>query len=210
VSDGSAQIRILAVDDHALVTEGIAVLVGTQPDMTLVAEASNGREAIQQFRTHRPDVTLMDLQMPEMDGFDAIVAIRGEFPDAKIIVLTTYKGDVQILRALKAGAQGYLLKNTFHKELVETIRAVHAGRKAVSPEASYELAEHATDDALTPAEINVLRLIAAGNANKQIADQLKITEETVKSRVKSILSKLGANDRTHAAMIGLKRGIIKM
>jgi DNA-binding NarL/FixJ family response regulator len=210
VSDGSAQIRILAVDDHALVTEGIAVLVGTQPDMTLVAEASNGREAIQQFRTHRPDVTLMDLQMPEMDGFDAIVAIRGEFPDAKIIVLTTYKGDVQILRALKAGAQGYLLKNTFHKELVETIRAVHAGRKAVSLEASYELAAHATDDALTPAEINVLRLIAAGNANKQIADQLKITEETVKSRVKSILSKLGANDRTHAAMIGLKRGIIKM
>jgi DNA-binding NarL/FixJ family response regulator len=210
VSDGSAQIRILAVDDHALVREGIAVLVGTQPDMTLVAEASNGREAIQQFRTHRPDVTLMDLQMPEMIGFDAIVAIRGEFPDAKIIVLTTYKGDVQILRALKAGAQGYLLKNTFHKELVETIRAVHAGRKALSPEASYAIAEHATDDALTPAEINVLRLIAAGNANKQIADQLKITEETVKSRVKAILSKLGANDRTHAAMIGMKRGIIEL
>ena len=210
MSDGSAQIRILAVDDHALVRQGIAVLVGTQPDMTLVAQASNGREAIQQFRTHRPDVTLMDLQMPEMNGFDAIVAIRGEFPDAKIVVLTTYQGDVQILRALKAGAQGYLLKNTFHKELVETIRAVHAGRKALSPEASYEIAEHATDDALTPAEILVLRLIAAGNANKQIADQLKITEETVKSRVKSILSKLGANDRTHAAMIGLKRGIIKM
>jgi len=210
MNDGSAQIRILAVDDHALVREGIAVLVGTQPDMTLVAEASNGREAIQQFRTHRPDVTLMDLQMPEMNGFDAIGAIRGEFPDAKIIVLTTYKGDVQILRALKAGAQGYLLKNTFHKELVETIRAVHVGRKALSPEASYEIAEHATDDALTPAEINVLRLIAAGNANKQIADQLKITEETVKSRVKSILSKLGANDRTHAAMIGMKRGIIEL
>ena len=207
---GSAQIRILAVDDHALIREGIAVLVGTQPDMTLVAEASNGREAIQQFRTHRPDVTLMDLQMPEMSGFDAIGAIRGEFPDAKIIVLTTYKGDVQILRALKAGAQGYLLKNTFHKELVETIRAVHAGRKALSPEASYEIADHATDDALTPAEINVLRLIVAGNANKQIADQLKITEETVKSRVKSILSKLGANDRTHAAMIGMKRGIIEL
>ena len=210
MSDGSAQIRILAVDDHALVRQGIAVLVGTQPDMTLVAEASNGREAIQQFRTHRPDVTLMDLQMPEMNGFDAIVAIRGEFPDAKIVVLTTYQGDVQILRSLKAGAQGYLLKNTFHKELVETIRAVHAGRKALSPEASYEIAEHATDDALTPAEINVLRLIAAGNANKQIADQLKITEETVKSRVKSILSKLGANDRTHAAMIGMKRGIIQL
>lgn len=210
MSDGSAQIRILAVDDHTLVREGIAVLVGTQPDMTLVAEASNGREAIQQFRTHRPHVTLMDLQMPEMNGIDAIVAIRGEFPDAKIVVLTTYQGDVQILRALKAGAQGYLLKNTFHKELVETIRAVHAGRKALSPEASYEIADHATDDALTPAEINVLRLIAAGNANKQIADQLKITEETVKSRVKSILSKLGANDRTHAATIGLKRGIIEL
>jgi len=210
MSDESGQIRILAVDDHALVRQGIGVLVGTQPDMILVAEAANGREAIQQFRTHRPDVTLMDLQMPEMDGFDAIVAIRGESSNAKIIVLTTYKGDVQILRALKAGAQGYLLKNTFHKELIETIRAVHAGRKALSPEASYEIAEHATDDALTPAEISVLRLIAAGNANKQIADQLKITEETVKSRVKSILSKLGANDRTHAAMIGMKRGIIQL
>jgi DNA-binding NarL/FixJ family response regulator len=210
VSDGSAQIRILAVDDHAIVRQGIAVLVGTQPDMTLVAEASNGREAIQLFRMHRPDVTLMDLQMPEMNGFDAIVAIRGEFPDAKIIVLTTYKGDVQILRALKAGAQAYLLKSTFHKELVEMIRAAHSGKKALSPEASYEIAEHATDDALTPAEISVLRLIAAGNANKQIADQLSITEETVKSRVKSILSKLGANDRTHAATIGLKRGIIEL
>ena len=198
------------MDDHALVRQGIAVLVGTQPDMILVGEASNGREAIQQFRTHRPDITLMDLQMPEMNGFDAMLAIRGEFPEAKMIVLTTYKGDVQILRALKAGAQGYLLKTTFHKELVETIRAVHAGRKALSPEASYEIAEHATDDALTPAEIAVLRLIAAGNANKQIADQLSITEETVKSRVKSILSKLGANDRTHAAMIGLKRGIIEL
>ncbi len=186
------------------------MLVATQPDMTLVAEASNGREAIQQFRTHRPDVTLMDLQMPEMNGIEALIAIRNEFPDAKVIVLTTYKGDVQILRALKAGAQGYLLKNTFHKELLETIRAVHAGRKALSPEASYEIAEHATDDALTPAEIAVLRLIAAGNANKQIADQLSITEETVKSRVKSILSKLGANDRTQAAMIGLKRGIIEL
>jgi DNA-binding NarL/FixJ family response regulator len=210
VSDGSAQIRILSVDDHALVRQGIAVLIGTQSDMTLVAEASNGREAVQQFRAHRPDITLMDLQMPEMNGLDAITAIRGEFPDAQIIVLTTYKGDVQILRALKAGAQGYLLKNTFHKELMDTIRAVHAGRKALSPEASYDIAEHATDDALTPAEINVLRLIAAGNANKQIADQLKITEETVKGRVKNILSKLGANDRTQAAMIGLKRGIIEL
>jgi DNA-binding NarL/FixJ family response regulator len=168
--------------------------------MTLVAEASNGREAIQQFRTHRPDVTLMDLQMPEMNGFEAIVAIRGEFPDAKIIVLTTYKGDVQIVRALKAGAQGYLLKNTFHKELVQTIRAVHAGRKALSPEASYEVAEHSTDDALTPAEISVLRLIAAGNANKQIAGRLSITEETVKSRVKSILSNISGVSTTWPAI----------
>ena len=210
MTDGSARIRVLAVDDHVLIREGIAVLLGDEPDMTLVAEASNGREAIQQFRTHRPDVTIMDLQMPEMNGLDAITAIRGEFRDAKIIVLTTYKGDVQILRALKAGAQGYLLKNTIHKELVDTIRAVHAGKKALSPEASYEIAEHATDDALTPAEINVLRLIAAGNANKQIADRLSITEETVKGRVKNILSKLGANDRTQAAMIGLRRGIIEL
>ena len=203
-------IRILAVDDHPIVRQGIAVLIETQTDMALVGEASNGREAIQQFREHRPDVTLMDLQMPEMNGLDALAAIRGEFPDARIIVLTTYTGDVQILRALKNGAQGYLLKNTFHKELVDTIRAVHAGKKTLSPEASYQIAEHSTDDALTPAEINVLSLIAAGNANKQIADQLCITEETVKSRVKNILSKLGANDRTQAAMIGLKRGIIKM
>jgi DNA-binding NarL/FixJ family response regulator len=210
VSEGPAQIRILAVDDHVLVREGIAVLVSTERDLMLVADASNGREAIQQFRAHRPDITLMDLQMPEMNGLDAIISIRGEFPDAKIIVLTTYKGDVQILRALKAGAKGYLLKNTFHKDLVDTIRAVHAGKKALSPEASYEIAEHATDDTLTPAEINVLRLIAAGNANKQIADQLSITEETVKSRVKCILSKLGANDRTQAAMIGLKRGMIEL
>jgi len=210
VSERSAQIRILAVDDHVLIRQGIAVLISTCPGMTLVAEASNGREGVQQFRAHRPDVTLMDLQMPEMNGLDAITAIRGEFPDAKIIVLTTYKGDVQILRALRAGAQGYLLKNTFHKELIETIRAVHAGKKVLSAEASFEIAEHATDDALTPAEINVLRLIAAGNANKQIADQLSITEETVKGRVKNILSKLGANDRTQAAMIGLKRGIIEL
>jgi DNA-binding NarL/FixJ family response regulator len=210
VSEASHQIRILAVDDHVLVREGIAALIDSEPELTLVAEASNGREAIQQFRVHRPDVTIMDLQMPEMNGLDAIIAIRAEFPDAKIIVLTTYKGDVQILRALKAGAQGYLLKNTIHKELTETIRVVHAGKKALSAEASFEIAEHATDDALTPAEINVLRLIAAGNANKQIADQLSITEETVKGRVKNILSKLGASDRTQAAMIGLKRGIIEL
>ena len=167
MTNEAAQIRILAVDDHVLITQGIAVLLGIEKDMTLVGEASNGREAIQQFRMHRPDVTPMDLQMPEMNGLDAIIAIRGEFPNAKIIVLTTYKGDVQIFRALKAGTQGYVLKNTIHKELTETIRAVHAGKKALSPEASFEIAEHATDDALTPAEISVLRLIASGNANKQ-------------------------------------------
>lgn len=208
--NGSSRIRILVVDDHPLVREGLAGLVGVEPDMIVAGEASNGREAIHQFRIHHPDVTLMDLQMPEMNGLDALIAIRNEFPDAKVIVLTTYTGDVQILRALKAGAQAYLLKNALHKELLETIRAVHAGKKALSPEASYQLAEHATDDTLTPAEVAVLRLIAAGNANKQIADQLSISEETVKSRVKCILSKLSANDRTHAAMIGLKRGIIEL
>jgi DNA-binding NarL/FixJ family response regulator len=198
------------VDDHPIVRRGIAAMIATQADMTLVAEAANGREAIQQFRAHRPDITLMDLQMPEMCGVDALNAIRGEFPDAKIIVLTTYSGDVQILRAVKAGAHGYLLKNTFHDELVDTIRAVHTGKKKLSPEASYEIAEHSTDDALTPAEISVLRLIAAGNANKEIADQLSIAEDTVKWRVKNILSKLGARDRTQAAMIGVRRGIIEM
>jgi DNA-binding NarL/FixJ family response regulator len=203
-------IRILAVDDHPLTRQGIARLIRIQPDMILAGEACDGREAIQQFRIHHPDVTLMDLQMPEMNGLDALIAIRNEYPGAKVIVLTTYTGDVQILRALKAGAQAYLLKNTLHEELLKTIRAVNAGKKVLSPEVSHEVATHATDDSLTPAEISVLRLIAAGNANKQIADQLSVTEETVKSRVKSILSKLGANDRTHAATIGLKRGIIEL
>jgi DNA-binding NarL/FixJ family response regulator len=203
-------IRILAVDDHPIVRRGIAGLISIQADMVLVGEASDGREAIQLFRMHRPDVTLMDLQMPEMNGVDALIAIRNEFPKAKIIVLTTYKNDTHIVRALKAGAQGYLLKNTLHKELLESIRGIYAGKKALSPEVSYEIATHAMDDTLTPAEISVLRLIAAGNTNKQIADQLRITEETVKSRVKCILSKLGANDRTQAAMIGLKRGIIDL
>jgi DNA-binding NarL/FixJ family response regulator len=202
-------IRILAVDDHPLVRRGLATLIASELDMSLVAEASNGREAIQQFRTHHPDVTLMDLQMPEMNGLDAIIAIRGEFPEARIIVLTTYAGDVQVLRALQAGARGYLLKNSLHKELLETIRSVHAGKRALSTEASMQLAEHATDDALTPAEIRVLRLIAEGNANKEIAAQLSVSEETVKGQVRNILFKLGANDRTHAAMIGLKRGIIQ-
>ena len=210
MSDHSAVIRILAVDDHELLRKGIAALVDIEPDMTLVAEATNGREAIQQFRAHRPDVTLMDLQMPEMGGLDALIAIRGEFPEARIIVLTTYEGDAQALRALQAGARGYLLKNLVNKELLDTIRAVHAGKRTMSPQISYELAEHATDDALTKAEVDVLQLIAGGNANKQIGDQLSVTEETVKGRVKNILSKLGANDRTHAVTIGVKRGIIKL
>ena len=203
-------VRILSVDDHPVLRQGIAALVAGQSDMSLVAEASNGREAIQQFRAHHPDVTLMDLQMPEMSGLDAMNAIRGEFPDARIIVLTTYVGDVQVLRAIKAGARAYLLKNSLHKELLETIRAVHAGKKALSPEASYQIAEHSTDDALTPAEIRVLRLIAEGNANKEIAAQLSVSEETVKGQVRNILSKLSANDRAHAAIIGVKRGIIEV
>ena len=210
MSAEAGPIRILTVDDHPVVRQGIAGLVAVHSDMSLAAEASNGREAIQQFRAHNPDVTLMDLQMPEMGGLDAMIAIRGEFPEARIIVLTTYIGDAQILRALKAGARAYLLKNSLHKELLETIRAVHAGKKALSAEASYQLAEHATDDALTPAEVRVLRLIAEGNANKEIAAQLSISEETVKGQVRNILSKLDANDRTHAAMIGLKRGIIEL
>jgi DNA-binding NarL/FixJ family response regulator len=202
-------IRVLAVDDHEVFRGGIAALVGNQSDMALVAEASNGQEAIQQFRTHRPDVTLMDLQMPEMNGVDAMIAIRGEFPDARVIVLTTFAGDVQVLRALKAGARAYLLKNLLHKELAETIRTVHSGKKVLSPEISFQIAEHATDEPLNAGELDVLRLIAGGNANKEIAAQLSVPEETVKGRVRSILAKLGANDRTHAAMIGLKRGIIE-
>jgi DNA-binding NarL/FixJ family response regulator len=199
---------VLCVDDHPLLREGIAALIGNQTDMQLVAEASNGREALAQFRQHRPDVTLMDLQMPEMSGIDAISAIRGEFPEARIIMLTTHAGDVQISRALKAGARAYLLKGSLRKELLETIRAVHAGQKRLSSEVAAEIAEHVTDDALTPREVDVLRLVAGGNANKEIAAKLSLTEETVKSHVKKILAKLGANDRTHAVAIGLKRGII--
>jgi DNA-binding NarL/FixJ family response regulator len=202
-------IRILSVDDHPLIRKGIAAILASQPDMSLVAEASTGREAVEQYRTHRPDITLMDLQMPEMNGLDAMVAILTEFPDARMIVLTTYVGDVQILRAMKAGARGYVLKTLLDKELLEIIRAVRAGRKTLSAEASYELAEHATGDGLTPAELDVLRLLAAGHANKQIAARLSITEDSVKGRVKNILSKLAATDRTHAAMIAVKRGFIQ-
>ena len=203
-------IRILSVDDHPLLREGVAALLAGQPDMTLVAEASNGREAIEQFRIHRPDVTLMDLQMPEMSGVEAMISICGEFPGARIIVLTTYTGDVQVLRALKAGARGYLLKGLLRKELLETIRLVHAGQKRMPPEVATELAEHATDDALSSREIEVLRLVSGGNANKEIAAQLSVREDTVKSHVGNILEKLGANDRTHAVTIGLRRGIIDL
>ena len=203
-------IRILTVDDHPLLRKGIAALVNAEPDLKLVAEASNGKEAIAAFRSHQPDITLMDLQMPELDGLEEIEAIRREFPDARIIVLTTYTGDVQVLRALKAGARGYVLKGHVHKELLDTIRAVHAGQKRIPPEIAAELADHAADDELTEREIEVLRLIGTGNSNKQIADQLSIGEATVKSHITNILSKLGANDRAHAVTIGLKRGIIEL
>ena len=203
-------IQVLCVDDHPLLREGIAALIGNQTDMKLIAEASNGREALEQFRKHRPDITLMDLQMPEVSGIDAMSAIRAEFPDARIIVLTTYVGDVQVSRALKAGARAYLLKGSLRKELLETIRAVHAGQKRLSSEVAAEIAEHAADNALTPREVDVLRLVARGNANKEIAAQLSLTEETVKSHIRNILAKLGANDRTHAVAIALKRGIIDL
>jgi len=203
-------IRIMAVDDHPLIRQGIAGLIAVQPRLLLVAEASTGREALAQFRAHRPDITLMDLQMPEMSGLDAISAILGEFPDARIIVLTTYSGDMQALRAMRAGARGYLLKDALHRELLDTIHAVHAGKKMLAPEISFQLAEHLADDPLTPAEVRVLRLIAEGNANKEIARQLSLSEETVKGQVRNILSKLGTKDRTQAAMVGLKRGIIEL
>ena len=210
MSTDRGPIRILSVDDHFLLRTGVAALLSAQSDLALVAEASNGREAIEQYRKHRPDVTLMDLQMPEMNGIEAMIAIREEFPEARIIVLTTYAGDVQVLRALKAGARAYLLKSLVRKDLVETIRLVHAGKKRMLPEVATDLAEHATDDALSSREIEVLSLIAGGNANKEIAAQLSITEETVKGHIKNIFTKLGANDRTHAVTIGLKRGIIEL
>jgi DNA-binding NarL/FixJ family response regulator len=203
-------IRILTVDDHPLLREGIAALVNAESDMKLVAEACNGHEAIEKFRLHRPDVTLMDLQMPGLNGLEAIIGIRSEFPHARIIVLTTYVGDVQVLRALKAGARAYILKGHVHRELLETIRAVHTGQKRIPTEVAMELAGHAAEDDLTSREIDVLRLIATGNANKEIAGQLSIAEDTVKSHVTNILAKLGANDRTHAVTIGLKRGIIEL
>jgi DNA-binding NarL/FixJ family response regulator len=203
-------IRILTVDDHPILRKGIASLVNAEADMKLVAEASSGREAVELYRLHRPDVALMDLQMPEMNGAEAISEIQSEFQDARIIVLTTYSGDAQILKALRAGARAYILKGHVHRELLETIRAVHAGQKRIPPDIAAQVADHATDDALSPREIDVLRLIAAGNSNKLIADQLSIGEATVKSHVANILSKLGANDRAHAVTIGLKRGMIEL
>jgi len=203
-------IRILVVDDHLLLREGIAALVAGEPDMKIVAEASNGQQAIEQFRNCRPDITLMDLLMPGTNGIDALVSIRQDFPEARIIVLTTYAGDYQVMRALKAGARAYLLKSLLHEELLETIRTVHSGKRTMTAAVAAELADHSTDQALTDREIQVLRLITEGIANKEIAARLCIKEETVKGRVKNILMKLGANDRTHAAMIGLKRGIIEL
>lgn len=204
------RIRILTVDDHPMLREGIAAVLEAEDDMELVAEASNGRDAIEQFRAHRPDVTLMDVQMPEVNGIDAIAKIREEFPDARIIVLTTYSGDVQASRAFKAGASGYLLKSMVRKELIDTIRVVHAGKKRIPSEIALELAEHHCDDALTEREIEVLRAVAAGNANKIVGQLLNVSEETIKAHMKSILSKLGANDRTHAVTIALRRGIIEI
>ncbi len=203
-------IRVLSVDDHPILREGVGALIASQRDMRLVAEASNGREAVEQFRSHRPDITLLDLQMPEMNGIDALIAIRSEFPDARIIVLTTYAGDALCKRAMKAGAQAYILKGNVRKDLLDTIRAVRAGRKILHAEVAVELATHAADDALSEREIEVLSLIAAGNSNKLVADQLAISEDTVKGHVKSILSKLGVNDRTHAVTAALKRGIIEL
>ena len=208
--DARTPIRILTVDDHPLLREGIAAVLANETDMVIIAEAGNGREAVEQFRAHRPDVTLMDLQMPDMNGTDAIIAIRKDYPDARIIVLTTYSGDAQAVRALKAGAFGYLLKNMVRKELAETIRSVHDGKKRVPPEIAVEMAEHHADDALTEREIEVLREVAAGNSNKAAALRLAVSEETVKAHMRSILSKLGANDRTHAVTIALKRGIIEI
>jgi len=202
-------IKVFAVDDHPLLREGIAAVIQGEPDMVLVAEATNGQEAIESFRLHRPDVTLMDIQMPGMDGVDTMNAIRSEFPGSRFIILTTYQGDVQALRAIRAGAAGYLLKNMLRKDLLDTIRVVNNGKRVIPPAIAANLAEHLADDALSDREIDVLRSVAAGNSNKLIAEQLSISEATVKGHMKSILSKLGANDRTHAVTIALNRGFIQ-
>jgi DNA-binding NarL/FixJ family response regulator len=206
----SAPIRIFSIDDHPLMREGIAAIIRNEPDMLLVAEASNGREAIQGFREHRPDITLMDLRLPDINGIDAMVAIRTEFPDARIIMLTTFEGDVEIRRALQAGAVGYMLKTTPRRQLVEMIRKVHAGKKHIPPEIAAHLAEHMGEESLSKREVDVLQKIAGGNRNSDIAALLFITEETVKGHVKHIMEKLGASDRTEAVAIGIRRGIIHL
>jgi DNA-binding NarL/FixJ family response regulator len=210
LSERSMQIRVFSVDDHPLLHEGLAMIIRDQPDLQLVAEASNGKDAIQRFREHTPDVTLMDLRLPDMSGIDAMIAIRSEFPEARIIMLTTFAGDVEIQRALEAGARAYVLKSMPPKELVEVIRQVHAGKKRIPAEIAARLAEHFSDEALTGREVEVLRQIAGGNRNRDIADNLFITEETVKVHIKHIMEKLGASDRTQAVAIGVRRGIIQL
>jgi len=203
-------IRILSVDDHPLMNEGIAAIINDQPDMQLIAQASSGCEAIRQFREHLPDVTLMDLRLPDMSGMDVMIAIRAKFPEARIIMLTTFEGDIEIQRALEAGARGYLLKSMPPRDLVAVIRQVHAGKKRIPPEVAARLAEHLGEEDLTPREADVLRLVAAGNRNRDIAERLFISEETVKVHIKHIMDKLGANDRTQAVAIAISRGMIQL
>jgi DNA-binding NarL/FixJ family response regulator len=207
---GQVPIRIFSVDDHALLRQGIATIIGLQPDMALVAQASTGSEAIQRFRHERPDVTLLDIRLPDLSGIDVLIAIRSEFADARIIMLTTFEGDVQIQRALEAGACGYLLKNMSTTELVDAIRQVHAGKKRISPQAAASLAEHASDESLTPRELDVLQQIGGGNRNHDIALLLSISDETVKIHIKHIMDKLGASDRTQAVAFAVQRGIIQL